>query len=222
MKTYILDTECLSDTEVFNMEYKNMPDYRKDKIDKFKFQKDKKLSLGAGILLNKAMDEANIAIEDRIIKTMENEKPYLAKCPKFKYNISHSQDVAMLVFSDAEVGCDVEQIQDRSFDMKLAKRFFAKEEYDYINSFNDMELAKEAFFKYWTLKESFMKVTGLGMKLALNEFRFVIDKDNIEVFQHINDKKYYFAQGKYKNYIFSICSQSNNIDNNRHIITKLL
>ena len=30
----------------------------------------------------------------------------------------------------------------------------------------------EEFYRLWTLKESFMKVTGLGMKLPLDSFCF--------------------------------------------------
>ena len=33
----------------------------------------------------------------------------------------------------------------------------------------------EEFFKYWVLKESYMKYTGLGMNLKLNSFEIIIE-----------------------------------------------
>ena len=54
----ILDTSFLYDDDVFSSYYKKMPEYRRKKIDFFKFKKDKCLSLGAGILMNDLIQHA--------------------------------------------------------------------------------------------------------------------------------------------------------------------
>ena len=48
---YAIRTDILSDTELFRQWYEVMPQDRRKKIDSFRFDKDKRLSLGAGILL---------------------------------------------------------------------------------------------------------------------------------------------------------------------------
>ena len=48
----LLDTKALLDQEVYRYWYQKMPPGRRAKIDAFRFDKDKRLALGAGILLN--------------------------------------------------------------------------------------------------------------------------------------------------------------------------
>ena len=54
----ILDVSFLYDDKIFNDYYKQMPEYRRNKIDFFKFKKDRCLSLGAGILMNEIIQHA--------------------------------------------------------------------------------------------------------------------------------------------------------------------
>ena len=54
----ILDVSFLYDDKIFNDYYKQMPEYRRNKIDFFKFKKDRCLSLGAGILINEIIQHA--------------------------------------------------------------------------------------------------------------------------------------------------------------------
>ncbi len=47
----------------------------------------------------------------------------------------------------------------------------------------------DEFFKYWVLKESYMKYTGLGMNLKLDSFEIII-KDKITLKNDNEDLKF--------------------------------
>ncbi len=72
---YAFNTDVLSDPDIYKKWYDRMPDFRKEKIDKFKPQASKRLSLGAGIVLDRALSDIGITEYD--IEYRTNEKPYL-------------------------------------------------------------------------------------------------------------------------------------------------
>ena len=99
----------------------------------------------------------------------ENGKPYF-KDSDIHFNISHSGDYVVCALSPFETGCDIEKKSENG--LKVAGRF-AKREYDDIMSKKTDEEKTELFYRYWTLKEGYMKATGLGMRLALDSFEIV-------------------------------------------------
>ena len=99
----------------------------------------------------------------------------------------------MIAVSENEIGCDIEKVTDIGLD--IAKKFFFREEYENIAAIPASEKRNELFFRYWTLKESFMKVTGLGMKLPLDSFSIIIDKTGVVgVRQNVDARTYSFRE----------------------------
>ena len=70
-------------------------------------------------------------------------------------------------FGNRPLGIDIQRLRPVSPDLYL--RFFTKEECEYILSKSE-ENRTTAFFELWTLKESYLKATGLGLTLALSAF----------------------------------------------------
>lgn len=154
--------------------YKILPESRKKKVDYFRFEKDKKLSAGAYLLLDKLLKDENIT--DPVFKTGKYGKSYITNYDDIYFNLSHSDKLAACAISDMEVGVDVE-FNDPEIDLNIAKHYFYNSEYEnIINSKNP----SDEFFSYWVLKESYMKYTGLGFQLALDSFEIMI-KDNIRL-----------------------------------------
>lgn len=152
--------------------YLKVSDQRKVKIDKFRFEKDKKLSCGVELLLLKSLND--IGIKNPIFKVDKNNKPYLSNYSNIHFNLSHSENMIACGISDLPLGVDIEY-NDSNIDLDLAKNYFFNKEYEsIIHSKNP----HDEFFNYWVLKESYMKYTGLGFKLALNSFE--IRKENEE------------------------------------------
>lgn len=164
INVYFLNVDFLKDKAIFKKEYNNVLPYRKNKIDALQFEKDKILSLGAEILLQKACLVNNISYKEIEVILNEFGKPFIKNNPFF-YSVSHSGSLVMLATAPIELGCDIEYMHD--YDINLAKRFYTDDEYqNIIHSLNE----KEEFFKTWTKKESYVKSEGQGLKIALNSF----------------------------------------------------
>ena len=202
LKTYIACTDELVNSMLFSSLYARMTQYRKDKINRMVFLKDKRLSLGAGALLDYALILEGVS--DREIIYVQNQKPCI-KNSNIRFNLSHSGNMVFCAVSDKDVGCDVEQITD--IDMQIAARFFFHEEYAAISACPDSTSRNDLFFRYWTLKESFMKVTGLGFKLNLDDFCIDLRSDGIDVKQSVDSRNYYFKEYTADTgYKFSVCT----------------
>jgi 4'-phosphopantetheinyl transferase len=188
IKVAYCNVENLNLNETYGLVSKN----RQQKIDYYRFDKDKKLSAGAYLLLDKLLKEENIT--DPIFKTGKYGKAYISNYENIHFNLSHSGNIVLCAISDREVGADVELI-DPEIDLDIAKHYFYNSEYENImNSDNP----PQEFFKYWVLKESYMKYTGLGMNLKLDSFEIVIE-DEIKLKNDFQDLKFnLFAIEDYK------------------------
>lgn len=87
-----------------------------------------------------------------------------------RYSLSHSHGLGLVaVTTGGEVGVDIERVDSRIEVLKLARHYFAPEETA------DLEVLPPparvgAFFRYWTLKEAFIKAIGTGLSMPLDSF----------------------------------------------------
>ena len=93
-------------------------------------KKDKLLSLGAGILIDKGLKTFGLREADVRIAEGKYGKSYFPDYPDIHFSVSHSEKMVLAVFEDTEVGCDIEYVD--SVDLQLAERFFCQSEYDLI------------------------------------------------------------------------------------------
>lgn len=107
------------------------------------------------------------------ISIAEGGKPYLINEPNVHFSLSHSAGWAVCALSDHPVGVDIERCEPGRRD--VASRFFHKDEVRYLNSLLP-SMRDDAFYKLWTLKESFVKSTGRGLDLPLRSFRIDIHR----------------------------------------------
>lgn len=171
---YAADTSVLDSKELFAQAYDRVSKQRQEKTDRMVFRKDKQLSLGAELLLQRCLKEYGIVSYE--LGTAEYGKPYLKEwtvCGQTEkepvyFNLSHSGERVMCVLSVKEAGCDVEKI--KKMEMAVAKRFFTEKEYRQVAAQPDEEARNDMFFRIWTRKESYMKATGLGMHLSPESF----------------------------------------------------
>lgn len=89
-----------------------------------------------------------------------NKKPFLASHPELHFNVSHSEDFAVIAISFSKVGIDVEyMVKDFDF-INLLPDIFNKNE---ISDIQNAENKEYAFYSSWTRKEAFVKALGKGI-----------------------------------------------------------
>lgn len=92
----------------------------------------------------------------------ENGKPYLEGVP-FHFNLSHSGDYVFCGVSAQEIGVDIQKLQGEN-ELGLARRFFSSAEGQALEACRDAEDRRRVFFRMWTRKEAYGKLTGEGLK----------------------------------------------------------
>lgn len=200
--TFWADVTPLLEEEIYKKIYSTVPDFRKEKADLIRFQKDRALSIGAWHLYSLAGENIGAGTEH-------------------PFNLSHSGRYVMVSIAPEGVktGCDVEMVQ--QFRGAVSKRFFCSGEYDWIMERTEACRA-EAFYRLWVLKESFLKATRYGMKLGLDTFEFdMTDKAGPSLKRQPDyiKEQYYFKEFTLpdKDARAAVCSTCNQIETIREL-----
>ena len=195
-KVYIARVAVLEDERLYALALAAASPERREKALRFRFPKDRRLSLGAELLLRKALRELGIEQRELSYTYGENGKPFLSGLPGLHFNLSHSGDRVICAVAGSEAGCDIEQMRD--VDLKIARRYFFHDEYERIAAATTEAERCDLFFRYWTLKESFLKVTGRGLSLPLDAFQIVLPprgaEGEIAVVQGVDRRPYRFQE----------------------------
>ena len=135
-----------------------MTEQRRTKVMKFKHEQGRKLSASAYMLLCKALREEYGINEAPLFEYSEHGKPSIVGHPEIFFNLSHCRSVAACVVASSPVGVDVEDV--REFKESLARYVLNDEEYAMISSSPQPD---REFIRLWTMKESYLKLTGEGI-----------------------------------------------------------
>lgn len=101
-----------------------------------------------------------------------NGKPFLTGGPEIDFSIAHTKGLVVCGISGKRIGVDVEQIC--QFDERLMRRICTEEERYFIEHERKTMTREETFFRFWTLKESFLKATGQGLAVPMREIGFSV------------------------------------------------
>lgn len=164
-------------------------------------------------------------------------KPELANNEhNIRFNLSHNhQQIIIAVCVKDDIGCDIENPQRKVSIEPITRRYFSAQEHQIISSLQG-ESQKQRFFAYWTLKEAFVKATGLGISLGLNSFYFNFDNRllspsiNIQFNENYRldtDVNWQCYQQPFKEQLLAICRASNvkqqvNYFSVERLLTKIL
>ena len=186
--TWLADVSALHEETTYRTYYEKVPAFRKEKADRLRKVEDKALSVGAWILLQ-----------------MMEEAYHLQR--NYVFNLSHSGNCAICSIDtsgneNASVGCDIERI--RNARPRMAERYFCPEEQELIQTTED-------FYRYWVLKESFLKATRKGLTLALNAVGIAFTKENLPyIYKQPEEfpQKYYYKEYLMREYKIAVCADS--------------
>ena len=141
----------------------DLPQIRKERAEKLKFSKDKKLSVGAYLLLRCALSSHNIDISKYEFCYSDKGKPYLKNCP-FHFSLSHSGQYVLVGISNNPIGVDIQEIKQVKENItSLVFNVIDQRIYD----LSDNKL--DTFYKIWTFKEAIVKKSGEGLVAIKNK-----------------------------------------------------
>lgn len=216
---YAASVSQLCDEALFRKAYQKMPKERQEKIDRLHLEKDRRLSLGAFLLLMWGMRQRGK--KEIWIKYGKEGKPYIEGEENLYFNLSHSKEYAACVLSEQEVGCDVERISECR--LRLAKRFFSASEYEMLLRGKTEEEKKILFYRFWTLKESFVKAVGKGLYLPLDSFSVLLPDDGkicvrAEKGSLIGNRYYFQEFSDISGYRCAICGLDERIGDGKTVV----
>ena len=153
--TFVADISNISDEE-YKRIYRYVPRFRQKKADTLKKREARIQSVAVWYLYMKAKEKYHIKQNHR-------------------FNLSHSGKYVLCSIGpgNEKVGCDVEM--KGVCREKVAKRFFCESEYKMICGTEEEKT--EMFYRFWVLKESFMKATRKGMALGMDEFEIIFTEE---------------------------------------------
>ena len=93
------------------------------------------------------------------IALREHGKPFFPQLPNIHFNLSHCRQAVACAVSTHEVGIDIEAVR-LPLNEQLARHVLTDNEFQQVTNATHPELA---FTRYWTLKESIVKLTGNGI-----------------------------------------------------------
>lgn len=105
----------------------------------------------------------------------EEGKLFVADDPGLDFNLTHKPGCIGAGFvRGARIGVDVEAFEPDRANEKIARRFFSPPEVAQLDGLPAETLAWR-FYRFWTLKEAYIKARGLGLKIPLMDFGFSFD-----------------------------------------------
>ena len=122
-----------------------------------------------------------------LVRTPEG-KPFFPDYPGFRFNISHSGRYAVCGMicggkDPQPIGIDIQEIpSDPGRVLKIADHFFSEPERESLHALireGNSSAALLLFCRYWTARESYMKLTGRGLAEPFHNYRPDLDHNRI-------------------------------------------
>ena len=119
----------------------------------------------------------------------EHGKPYLKNHPDIHFNISHSHGYALCALAARPVGVDIEKIVPIR-DALIKKTLTEEEQSAFARLIESGCPKEELFFRFWTLKESYLKWDGCGLTKELKEIEFTLSLEGTDKAHRSEEKTY--------------------------------
>lgn len=165
IRTWTASIVPLYEESFYRLCYGQVPPFRREKADRMKGKQVRAQSIGVWLLYEWMKREYETGADTA-------------------YNLSHSGDYVLCSVStgqDTKVGCDIEEMKEPN--LKIARRFFCPAEYEQIAGEKNRTLQQEYFYRYWVLKESFVKATREGLALGMDTFEIALGSPPVLVRQ---------------------------------------
>lgn len=160
---YLLNIEFLGSEAALTRAMARISPGRREKAGLFRLDRDKRLCVGAGLLIERVLDLLDAQGAQRQQGYLPSGRPFLPAFPRISISISHSGTYALAACCDGLVGADV---QTRVADPEKLLRLLSEEELAFCQK------DPAGFTRLWTLKEAYGKYTGEGLSYPPPHIRF--------------------------------------------------
>ena len=173
----------------------------------------------------KRMDARGILVSDILIRSLlikryglkneqikfeynQNLKPRIPQLSDFHFSVSHSGQWVLTAAGASPLGADIERVAPSADLLDLAMKYFRWTEYEFLVSKPEDEIV-DRFFELWTLKESFVKAIGEGLRVPLDSFALNMeDSSNIHLMDETKSRFWRFKQYEFPGgYKAAVCSE---------------
>ena len=160
---YIFDRLDQYTDEAYEKHLSSLPAWRRKKVLQYKKLDDRKRSVLAFVLLQRALSEEDGITEIPEFVYNEFGKPSLPNLP-IHFSLSHCKDAVACAVSDHNIGIDVESIV--PYNPDVARRVCTADELKMLEQSSNKGVE---FIKLWTVKEAISKYEGMGLSLPFSE-----------------------------------------------------
>ena len=110
-------TDVLMQPDVFSMALDGVSEHRRQKVLAYRFEKDRRTSLLAALLLDELLRERGLRERDMSYLEGEQGKPRFCHHEDLHFSLAHSRNAAIAALSCAPVGIDIEYLPDFPHDI---------------------------------------------------------------------------------------------------------
>lgn len=161
---YITDTSLLPDPREHPQWLTGLPTARREHVLRPAGASARRDRLGSSLLLQTLFQQHGTDWSD--LSSGKYGKP---EVDGLCFNLSHSHGMAVCAVGSAAVGCDIERIA--PVRERVVRRAFSPAEQAHLARFSGPDRDRE-FTRLWTMKESYLKMTGEGLRLPLDQIVF--------------------------------------------------
>lgn len=181
----------------YQLLFEQLSEKLKMRVGRYGRIKDKVLSTIGYLMLIYAVNYEYGINEELLFESNQHEKPFLSNYPEIYFNISHCDRCVAVGISSQQIGIDVQDYS--AYSPQIHNDVCSKGEIDIIHS---SAFPAESFMKFWTLKESYLKMIGCGLIDELAELDFSLNYGD-----NFNKYNSSFFIRKDKAYTLSICTR---------------
>lgn len=185
VEVLIVFEDRVTDPELVESYHELMTPEESARQQRFRFPKHRHQQLLTRALCRTALSlYTGVEPKDWRFEAGEFGKPDITEPKGFdwlRFNLSNTDGlIACAVTRGRELGVDVENMQRKGETVAIADRYFSELEAAALNALPESQ-QRERFFRYWTLKESYIKARGMGLKIPLGQFSFHVDEEPIRI-----------------------------------------
>lgn len=200
---FLISAKPFEESNLFQKGQKLLSEQQRKELLSKRTEQQKRVFLCSRLLLSQKLALWGYTLDD--CKKGVHGKPYIHReNANFYFNLSHTDDWVLLGISDRPIGVDIERVREQL--PRHLFRILSKEECAFLDALAEKE-KKNAFFRIWTMKESFVKYKGSRIFDGPAQISMIADGN------YIKQKEAAFLRTyEFQNYMISICLEEEKED----------